>query len=188
MRLKSAPQTFNIPLISEGRQFWRMQPNALVLGIWGQVLRAAFDGRRRISVRGPVSFLPVAGGQVLSRAFLPQRWGEQQGAGGRGPAHPFLLPSLSFREPSSPPCWPRGTSPVGAVSGTHLLFLQDTQGKSVGSLENRLCLMCHREAEVAALCLWGCVALDAPPGEVTWHLQASCWLGMQEKRCLVEAQ
>lgn len=46
-----------------------------------EVLRAAFDGRRRISVRGPVSFLPVAGGQVLSRAFLPQGWGEQQGAG-----------------------------------------------------------------------------------------------------------
>lgn len=72
VRLKSALQIFNIPLISEERQFWRMQPNAMVLGTWSQVLRAAFDGRKQISVRGPVSFLPVAGGQVLSRAFLPQ--------------------------------------------------------------------------------------------------------------------
>lgn len=48
--------------------------------------------------------------------------------------------------------------------------------------------MCHREAEVAALCFWGCVALGAAPGEVTWHLQAGCWLEMQEKKCVVEAQ
>lgn len=77
---------------------------------------------------------------------------------------------------------------LGLISLSYRIDTCLSQGKSVGSLESSLCLVCHREAAGAVLSLWVCVALGAPPGEVTPHLQAGCCLGMQEKKCVVEAQ
>lgn len=48
----------------------------------------------------PVGQFPsseVAGGQVTSRTFLPQGWGEQQGCGGPGPSTPFLSAFCVFQ-------------------------------------------------------------------------------------------
>lgn len=101
--------------------------------------------------------------------------------GGRGPARPFLLLSVSFREPSSPPCWPPGTSPVGAVSGAHLLVLQRAQGKPVGSLESWLCHGCRRGGEVAAWCLWGHVALGGGPSQMSGTSRLAAGLGCKRK-------